>query len=587
MTEREGHVDGASDELVQLQRALASVYRVERLLVHRGTSAVYQAMEINPPRPVALRVFAAEPNLAPVADRFRELARLLVALNHPSILPVYRIVFRGGVPYLLATKLAEGRHLDEVLASQGPLHLPLVLTVLRATAAALAYAHEHGTPHGALTTAHILLDRDGHVLVEDFGVARAIEDAAPSAVGTTRVAPPEEVAGAMASPAGDQYAFGIVALELLSGSGQFGADPLESLREVRTARVALPDAMVKILQTVLANDPTQRFADSGDLLAALQAIAFGDAELREATVGLGRLARGEPVHKYRAAALPTGVTTAKPMPAMPAPAPPSAVLELEIAAPPQPEPEAAPAPAAVEPPPPPEPEAAPAPAAPSAEPVQARATPSSAMQAPAEPALAEPAPAVPILRTSRARESGRVAPAAAEPASPRRSRLVPALAAVLVLAVVAGASYWLGRRSAQGPAVQAQPAHAPVAPAAPQVAAAAESAHADTAHRAAIAPESAKAAAAPAAPNTGVLRINVTPRTAFIFLDDQQVGRRGRLDSAVTAGHRHLEIVAAGYQGWDTVIVVPAGGTLNIGDVPLDSASTGQPAPAPKDTGGR
>ena len=76
------------------------------------------------------------------------------------------------------------------------------------------------------------------------------------------------------------------------------------------------------------------------------------------------------------------------------------------------------------------------------------------------------------------------------------------------------------------------------------------------------------------------------PPAVFIFIDNKQVGRRGRLDSAVTAGRHHVEVVAAGYQVWDSVVVVPAGGTLDLGDVPLDSVTTGQPAPAPKDTGG-
>ena len=576
-------MEGASDELAVLQRALASVYKVERLLVRRGTTVVYQATEVNPPRPVALRVFPPELNLAPVSERFRELARLLVSLNHPNILPVYRIVFRGGIPYLLATKLAEGRHLDEILAAQGALHLPLVLTVLRATAAAIAHAHEHGTVHGALTTAHILLDRDGHVLLENFGVARAIEDAGAPTEGVPRVAIPEEAAGAAVGPAGDQYAFGIVALELLSGSGQFGADPQASLREVRIARVALPDALMKILQTVLARDPTQRFASAGELLAALQAIAFGDAELREATVGLGRLARGEPVPKLRAAG-PTGVTQAKPMPAQAAP-PPLPLLELDTTAPPpvqaapappSPPPAPPPPPAAVEPPQPAEVEppqlaAAPAPA----EPVRARTPSSPAMRAPAEP---EPAP--PIMRVSRGRDSGHLP---APPPPERRSLLVPALGALVVLAAVAGGAYWLGRRSALAPAAQAPVVQGPVAPAAPR-AAVPESARADTAHRALAAADTAKAAAA----RTGVLRLDASgPRGVFIFMDDKQVGRRGRLDSAVTAGRHHLEVVATGYQGWDTIVVVPAGDTLDLGDVPLDSVATAQPAPAPKDTGGR
>jgi hypothetical protein len=147
------------------------------------------------------------------------------------------------------------------------------------------------------------------------------------------------------------------------------------------------------------------------------------------------------------------------------------------------------------------------------------------------------------------------------------------LGALLVIAVVAGAAYWLGHRSA-------------VAPAAPRVAVA-ESPRADAAHPALTAADSTKAAAAPAALRTGVLTLDASgPREVFIFIDSKQVGKRGRLDSAVTAGRHHIEVVAAGYQGWDTVVVVPAGGKLDLGDVPLDSVAVEQPAPAPKDTGG-
>jgi serine/threonine protein kinase len=215
-SEQPGEAESA--ELVRLRRALASVYKVERLLSRRGTAIVYQGTEINPPRPVALRIFPPELDLGPSAARLRELARVVVALNHPNIVPTYRIGFMAGKPFFVATKLVEGRYLDEVIATQGALHVPLILSVLHATATALAYAHGRNAVHGALTASTILLDRSGNVLVSEFGVARAVEDAAPNAPGTTRLASPEEAAGSAASPWGDQYALGLVALEMLTGS---------------------------------------------------------------------------------------------------------------------------------------------------------------------------------------------------------------------------------------------------------------------------------------------------------------------------------------------------------------------------------
>jgi len=586
---------GADQELVQLQRALASVYRVERLLTRHGTTVVYQAAELNPPRPVALRILPAELGLAAVAARFREAVQAAVRLSHPNLVPIYRMGTRAGVPYFVAMKLVEGRSLSEVISTQGALQVPIILAVLRAVASAVAYAHGQRTTHGALSAANVLLDRNGQVVVAEFGFARVAEEAAAAAAGRAFVTAPEEVAGGPPGPAGDQYALGLIALEMLTGTAQAAADPLTAdpvgaLRDARAARVAIPDALVKVVQTAVASDPSQRFPSAADLLAAIEAIPFSDADGREATVTLGRLARGESVPKLRALSPPTAAvprvsgSSAAPKGAAPQPAPPT---EFEMPAITIPAAEPPPAraertieveavrPAAAPPPSPPPP-----PPSRTSQPFHGRA-PSQ----PAMPAPSEAAPAAPIMRASRARESGHPTAAAVESAPKRRSRVLPVLVTLVLIAAAGAGGYWFGRQSALAPAAPAaKPVaqHPASAPATPVAAAPAESTRADTAHKAPAAAETTKAAPPPA-PKTGILLINATPRTAFIFLDNKPVGRRGRLDSAVTAGRRHLEVVAAGYQGWDTVIVVPAGDTLDLGDVPLDSSSTG---PAQKDSGG-
>ncbi len=535
-TQSKGDVD---PELAQLQRALASVYNVERLVVRQGTMVVYQATELNPPRPITLRIFPAELNLGSVAAQFREATRLAMTLNHPNIVPTYRVGFRAGVPFFVATKPVEGRRLDEILTSQGALSMPAILGVLRGVTAALAYAHGRPTVHGALSPATIAVDREGHVLVSDFGIARLIEDAAPAA-GRARVASPEEAAGGGASMEGDQYGLGIVALHMLAGSPPLGGDPLAALRNVRATRMAVSDALVGAVEKVLAEDPSERFANAAVLVGAVAAIPFSDADAREAGVVLGRLARGESVPKVRTVAAPTRAVPAvkpappPPPPAAPAPAPaPPDVLELPDE---------------------------PVEAARAADPVPVRrsgATP----------------PPQPVLRPSRARVSAHLAPAPAAATAPaRRSRLPLVLAAVALLAAIGGGGWWfLGRKPAPVPVAQAPvatpaPSQSAAAPVTPPAAAPAAPAPADSARR----------DTAAATETTGVLLLGVEPTSAVIFVDGDSLGADGFLNAEVRAGRRRLQAMARGYENLDTTVTVRPGATVDLGRVSLMSAGAGR-----------
>jgi len=621
---------GEDAELGQIQRALASVYTVERLLNRRAIGAVYQAAEIKPPRPVAIMVFPASLGLGPATAGFKEAARLAITLTHPNIVPVYRVGMRAGVPFFVAAKLVDGRTLLEIIESQGALQVPVILSALRAVAAALAFAHGKNAAHGALTPSSILVDHDGHVLVSELGITRAIEDAVAATTGKPNLHCPEDAAGGVATLGGDQYGFGGVALAMLTGALQATvdprvADPLGTLSHVRSTRVALPDALVRTLQKALAADPAQRFPSAADLQAAIEAIPFSDADGREAMVTLGRLARGEAVPKLRALSQPrtevraAGATpaptmkapgaaapqapAARPAAAAPrAPAPPpaaappppkpapaaaevtvarSAVRAPEAVTPPAPVPRATPAPL------PQPPRAAAAPQMPAAR-EEATAPDGGRFRLPSSPAIQAPdertevKPAIPVARPPRPTPPRPVMPLLmVEPERRGRRGLLLALGAVVVVAAAAGAAYlWLKRvRPAATPTAQA-PAQAP-APSAPAAAA--------PAAPAAAAPESGAArTAAGAAGQTGVLMLDAVPSTAFIYLDGNQAGRRGSLDSAVAVGRRHLEVMAAGYEAFDTVVVVKPGDTVDLGGIPLRRSDAGIAAPAAAaDTTGR
>ncbi len=212
----------AGDALLQLvRRELAEDYDVEREIGRGGMAIVYRGVERQLRRTVALKVLPPELLLGPaVIGRFEREAQMAAALDHPSIIPIYRVGQTASLAYL-AMKYVEGRGLDRVIAEQGALPIAVVVSVLRAATSAFAYAHAHGIVHRDVKGGNILIDREGRVIVTDFGVARAIDNASMtttgSVIGTPYFMSPEQCAGKVAAPQSDQYSLGVVAFQNADG----------------------------------------------------------------------------------------------------------------------------------------------------------------------------------------------------------------------------------------------------------------------------------------------------------------------------------------------------------------------------------
>ncbi len=303
--------------LAQLRHVLAGEYEIERECGRGGMAAVFKALDVSLRRPVALKVmFPAAAIGGAVAERLRREARMAAGLDHPNIVPIYRVAQAGGIHYIVM-KFVEGRPLDAIVEAQGALPLPVVVAVLRAAASALAYAHELGTVHRDIKSSNILIDQEGRVYVSDFGLARAAEDAkvTPSGavVGTPQFMSPEQCAGHPVGPQGDQYSLGIVAFQMLAGAAPFDASSVLAVvqhhyftppPDIRTVRDGIPEPLVDVLERLVAKDPAHRFTSTFDLVAALEALPFFDAEQRSAKETLRRLARGYRVPIVRTGVLP-------------------------------------------------------------------------------------------------------------------------------------------------------------------------------------------------------------------------------------------------------------------------------------------
>jgi predicted Ser/Thr protein kinase len=500
----------AAEALLQLvRRELADDYDVEQEIGRGGMAIVYRAVERQLRRTVALKVLPTELMLDPaVVERFKREAQMAAALDHPSIIPIYRVGQTTSLAYL-AMRYIEGRPLDRLVADQGALPLPVVLLVLRAAGSALAYAHEHGIVHRDIKGGNILLDREGRVIVTDFGVARAIDNASMtttgSVIGTPYFMSPEQCAGKVVGPQSDQYSFGVVAFQLLTGAVPFQAETLAAIMhhhfftpvpDVTKARDDVPPGLSLLLNRILSKHPDRRYASTAELLAAIEAIPLSDQERTRGEAMLRSLAQGTALPVVRTSALPPLADT------MAVVAAHDAFMR-------------------------------------SADRTTVRHRVSTASLAALALVLALwlwLRPAAP--RSVERGDTTRAAVASGTPATPAA---LPAPVVPRPAPPVAANPIPDGSR----PAVVHRPA--PARPTSPSVQ---------------VVPDTA----------TGTLRVRAVPGDAAIVIDNNVVGQGAIVDREVLAGERHLRVTAPGYVDFDTMIVIKAGEMTRLGSIKLKAA---------------
>jgi serine/threonine protein kinase len=305
------------DLLDRMRQVFAGEFEITEELARGGMGVVFRAVEHPIDRVVALKVLPPELGLTPRAlERFRREASTVADLDHRNIVPVYRLGQVGGVPFI-AMKLVEGRSLEAILTQQGALPAETVIHVLRQVASGIAYAHQRMVVHRDVKSANILVERDGRVMISDFGVALRQTDVTLTADGTVIGTPafmsPEQCAGLRADPVSDQYSLGIVAFQMLAGQLPFHSDTLAGFiqhhlhtpaPDLRQVRRDVPDEVLRVVRRMLMKDPEARFPSSDEMLGAIEGLPFdGAARLRSSDM-LRRLARGSDVQRIPTSSVP-------------------------------------------------------------------------------------------------------------------------------------------------------------------------------------------------------------------------------------------------------------------------------------------
>jgi eukaryotic-like serine/threonine-protein kinase len=172
--------------------AMAPEFDILRPLGEGSMGAAYLARERELRRLVTIKVPRSDIAASDVVrHRFEREARAAARIRHPSAAAVHRIGrLPDGTPFLVLEYL-EGRTLEDVLAAEGPLPVPVALTILRQLAEALAAAHAEGVVHRDVRPNNIFwLEDDGRAVLADFGMAGILESGAEVVTRLTRPGEP-------------------------------------------------------------------------------------------------------------------------------------------------------------------------------------------------------------------------------------------------------------------------------------------------------------------------------------------------------------------------------------------------------------
>jgi beta-lactam-binding protein with PASTA domain/tRNA A-37 threonylcarbamoyl transferase component Bud32 len=262
-------------------RVLAGRYRIESVLGTGASAHVFAAWDVTLRRRVAIKLL--HPALATdgaFLNRFRSEAQSAAALTHPHVLSVFDWGEDDSGPFLVLEFLGGGS-LRDLLDAGALLSLSQAVSVGMQAAEGLAYAHGRGFVHRDIKPANLLFDEEARLRIADFGLARALAEAAltepaGATVGTARYAAPEQALGHKVDGRADVYSLALVLYEAVTGVVPFTADTTIS---TLMARVGSPlpghealGPIAPLLEEAANPDPDQRI-DAAHLARSLSDLA--------------------------------------------------------------------------------------------------------------------------------------------------------------------------------------------------------------------------------------------------------------------------------------------------------------------------
>jgi len=272
-------------------------YRIGRRLGGGGMGEVYEAVELDGHRQVALKIIKSTVASGLSRDRFLREGKLAASISHPNSVYVFGTDDADG-NLVIAMELMPGGTLADVVKQRGPLPYTEAVDATLQMIAGLRAAEARGVLHRDIKPANCFVDAETNVKIGDYGLSKPTGDAEATAMtqvgtvmGTPSFAPPEQLKGETVDTRSDLYAVGATLFFLLTGAAPFsGGNTVQIISSVLSTRPSFPAdraksiplALRKLVLRCMAPDPARRPQTYDELESKLA--PFGSAVPQPAPV---------------------------------------------------------------------------------------------------------------------------------------------------------------------------------------------------------------------------------------------------------------------------------------------------------------
>ena len=259
-------------------------YRIDGVAARSGMASIFRATDLNSGRPVAIKIPHPEMESDPVFfDRFRREQQIGERLDHPGVMKV--MSGDGHSQIYMVMEWVEGRLLRQILNEQKALPVKRALRIALGICQALDYIHSHGVVHRDLKPENVMVDRDDHVKLIDFGIAanagsRRLTFAKLSqTMGTPDYISPEQVKGKRGDARSDIYALGVMLYEMLTGKVPFTGSNAFLIMNDRLLNNPVPPREInpeispqlqEIIYRALERNPANRYPSAREMASDLE-----------------------------------------------------------------------------------------------------------------------------------------------------------------------------------------------------------------------------------------------------------------------------------------------------------------------------
>ena len=268
-------------------RVISGRYVVEAVVGTGGMAVVYRAYDKIKKQTVAIKVLRPEYEQdEEFVRRFSQEAEAASKVSHENIVNMLDVGIDGELRYIVM-EFVDGQTLKSMIREKGRIHPDQALRMTIRILAAVDHAHRNGIVHRDIKPQNILVDKQGHVKVADFGIARLKasqttridSEGGASAMGSVHYFSPEQARGELADEKSDLYSVGVVMYEMLTGQVPFDGETSVSValkhvseepKSMRLYQGGISKALDEVVMRALCKDSAKRYQTAAEMAADLR-----------------------------------------------------------------------------------------------------------------------------------------------------------------------------------------------------------------------------------------------------------------------------------------------------------------------------